>query len=91
MFAKTLVQLCKAIKAGSPYCERLIQSILTSLLSLDNATLLKIGKDLSNFMTLVFEKCPDATTQMQALIEKVGRLDNDLVVFCLRNKEEFLF
>ena len=51
-FPKTLAQLCKAIKAGRPHTEKLIDTTFDSLIMLDNETLLKVGPDLANFCSL---------------------------------------
>ena len=57
---------------------------------LDNETLLKVGPDLANFCSLAKDKHADCSTRIQALLSKVGRLDNDLVVFAPRNKGDLL-
>lgn len=66
-------------------------AILSSLQNLDDQTLLKMGADLSNFLALAHEVCPDSTLGIQTLLTRIGRSDNDLVVFTLRNKGDFLF
>jgi len=89
-FAKTLSQLCKAIKAGSPHVEKLVQVTLDALSDLDDETLLKIGPDLANFLTLAHEHNSDSQSKIQTMLIRIGRKDNELVVFALRNKEDFL-
>ena len=89
-FPKTLAQLCKAVKAGRPHQEKLIEVTLDALNWLDNETLLKVGPDLANFCSLAKEKHADCSKRLQILLSKVGRLDNDLVVFTLRNKADLL-
>ena len=87
---KTLSNLCKALKAGRPGAEKLIEVTLNALGSLDEESLLKAGPDLANLCALAHEYSADSTEITQAILTRVGRLDNDLVVHLLRNKAEVL-
>ena len=83
---KTLVQLCKAVKAGMPNSNRLIEVVVEALIGLDEETLLKVGPDMANLFALANEKNPDCIGLLKNVLERVGRLDNDLVVFALRSQ-----
>ena len=87
---KTLVQLCKAVKAGRPNLDRLVQTIVLSICQLDNESLLKIGADLSNLLEVSLKHSQDAFTLAKQVIERIGSRENDMVVFALNNKEEVL-
>ena len=63
---------------------------IEALIALDDQTLLKVGPDLANFCALALEKHTDCSGLLQAILNRVGSLDNDLVVFALLNKEELL-
>ena len=92
-FPKTLVNLCKSIKASRPNQDRLIEVTLEALIGLDNESLLKIGPDLANLCALAMEKHSDASIYpnlIRTIFSRVGVLDNDLVVLALKDSGDLL-
>ena len=89
-FPKTLANLCKSIKAGRPHQDRLIEVTLEAIVGLDDESLLKAGSDLANLCALAQEKHTDCTSLIKLILVRVGRLDNDLVVFSLKDTTDLL-
>ena len=88
---KTLVNVARAVKAGRANIEKLVDITLEAVSSLTNVDLLKIGADLANLCAIGLEHgSQDANEVIYAVLKKVGRQDNDLIVFALQNKDEVL-
>lgn len=58
---------------------------MKALTALSDNDLLKLGKDLTNFISVCLGNIKDES-DLIALLKRVGRLDNDLVLLCLQNK-----
>lgn len=89
---KTILNLCKSIKAGRPHQDELIEVTVLALIGLDDQSLLKIGPDLANVCSLAVEhhSGPDFDSYVGRILSRVGRLDNDLVVLALRDAQGML-
>lgn len=89
--SKTLVNVAKAVKSGRKNSDKLVEVTLNAVQSLDNETLLKAGSDLANLCALGLEQgSNDAESAVFSILNRVGRLDNDLVVLTLKNKTEMV-
>ena len=65
--------------------------MLEAIQTLESESLLKIGADLANLCALGLSHGTQDTMEIIfAILKKVGRHDNDLVVFALQNKGEVL-
>lgn len=81
---KTLINVVKAVKAGRANFEKLVDITLEAVQSLESESLLKIGADLANLCAIGLEHgSQDSMEVIFAVLKRVGRLDNDLVVFAL--------
>lgn len=52
---KTLVNLARAVKAGRPNTDKMIEVTLSAMASLDDTSLLKVGPDLANLCALALD------------------------------------
>lgn len=56
--------------------------VMKALTALSDDALLKLGKDLANFIAVCLGNIKDES-DLIALLKRVGGLDNDLVLLCL--------
>ena len=56
--------------------------VMKALTALSDDDLLKLGKDLTNFISVCLGNIKDES-DLIALLKRVGCLDNDLVLLCL--------
>ena len=86
---KTLLNLCKSIRANLPSKENLIEVTIQAISGLDDESLIKVGPDLANLCSLALDnhQADIYTSLIRPILNRIGRLDNDIVTLCLRNPE----
>ena len=85
------MNLARAVKAGRANVERLVDITLEAISTLTNDSLLKVGADLANLCAIGLEYgSQDALVVVHAVLSKIGRQDNDLVIFAMQNESEVL-